>query len=187
MNRLLTILAGLAAFGLATAPAQAGGCCCVKKLKLCCVQPNAFSPYCCQPCLGGCCAHPYCIDAGCLACCNAPCCGPACFACGDAGCLGCLPPSGTTPGTMPGTTAPPPAAGAPSYSPPPPAPLDNMGNPISYYPAPLGYPANYGLVQPAAFGYVPYPAYAPQACAPGWWSAYGYPYAVNAYLPGPRH
>jgi hypothetical protein len=174
MKRLLIVtVVSVAALGMSAGRASAWhscGCCGCTSMKFCCVQPNAFSPFCCSPAPScGCCPGAPIYFCGN---CSMPCgCGgypqvPAQGGCGYGGCGyggagypgygGCgydggygapaMAPSAPMPPASGGSYTPPmpmPAANGQTYGPPMPMPMPNGQ---SY--APLPYPS----VQPAGFG-----------------------------------
>jgi len=179
MKKLCTVaMVSLAALSMAT-PAWAWcHCCC--GVKVCCKQPNAFSPPCCYPCGKW---WPPCYGF------NAP--GPNMMGCGSDCGSGCGPGmmyGPTTPTTAPGDM--PPATGAPpNYMPPAPT---EVGGPQAAFPAGPTFPfalANRALpMMPANFagnpGYPPmamYPGYGAPPMAPG----YGPPVGQNFGPPMP--
>ncbi|MBY0524933.1 MAG: hypothetical protein K2R98_16125 [Gemmataceae bacterium] len=158
----LVALVGLAALGLDAGRASAAGwfChgCCggCHTLKFCCVQPNAFSPFCCSPApkCGHCLGAPVCFGGACSMPCGPTCGAPYAGGCGygggygyggyDAGYGGYAPPAGMPSGTMP------PASGG-NYTPPMPMPAaDGQGRaPMYNYPMarPMVMPTGYPMMQ----------------------------------------
>jgi hypothetical protein len=165
MKKLCTVaIVSLAALGVGATQASAWcHCCC--GVKVCCKQPNAFSPPCCYPCGKW---WPPCYGF------NAP--GPnlamGCSDCGS-GMMGPMISPSPVPSQMP------PATGAPpNYMPPAPT---EVGGPQAGLPAGPTFPfalANRALpMQPAGFapanaGYYPpmgiYPGYGAPPMAPGY-------------------
>lgn len=170
MKKLIAIaIVSLAAVGLDVGRASAWYHCpksCCTTCKFCCVQPNAFSPYCCYPAPRGC------GSCGCLGApvylpvLAQPCPSSGPMGCGPMGCgaMGSGPMGGMDgyypqggygpPMGMPGTPMMTPPTGGAPYTPPMPMPSANGQTMAPMYGAPMQYPtvqsAGYGA--PAPYG-----------------------------------